>query len=560
MTTLARGLTVVPWQQFAGGRRPVLLAGLSVLAGAATILAGVGLIATSGFLVSRAAERPPILDLMVVFTTVRFFGLARPVLRYAERLVSHDLTFRILAAVRRWFVAALLPLSQGQLAGYRAGDLLSRLASDVETMQEAWLRVAAPAAVATLTTIIVVAALAWIDLALGLVVCAIIVFNGLVWSWIAHRMATGLGARQNAHRRALSADLVMVTQGLEDILAFGHERAALERVAARQRDLDALEDQYGGRQALHTAAGLILTNLAFAAALLLTLAAADAGQLPPVWIAAISLAVVASFEAIEGLPAAWQFAARTAESAARVHEVAVTRPAVVEDPFPVRLTIAPVPALEFRDVTFGYGGRNILEHVSLCCGPGEHVLVTGATGSGKSTLLSVAMRAWDPTNGHVTLNGVDMRYLGLADLRQAIAVLPQQIHVFNATLRENVRLARSSATDAEVIEALRRAQLTGFLDRLPQGLDTVLGEFGATISAGERQRLGFARLLLTEASVVLADEPTANLDVTCEQAILDELSAWAEGRTMILVSHRPIARVAVDRVLSIRDGKIGHLG
>jgi thiol reductant ABC exporter CydC subunit len=556
MTALARGLTVVPWRQFAGGCRTVLLAGLSVLAGAATILAGVGLIATSGFLVSRAAQRPLILDLMVVFTTVRFFGLARPALRYAERLASHDLTFRILTVVRRWFVAALLPLSQGQLAGYRAGDLLSRLASDVETLQEAWLRVAAPAAVATLTTVIVVAALAWIDLTLSLVVGAIMLFNGLVWTWVAQRMATGLGVRQNAHRRALSADLVMLTQGLEDILAFGHERTALERIAARQRELDALEDQYGARQALHTAAGLILTNVAFAAALMLTLAAADAGQLPPVWIAAISLAVVASFEAVDGLPAAWQFAARTAESAARVHEVAATRPAVVQDPFPVRLTLASVPCLEFRDVTFGYGARNVLEHVSLRCSPGEHVLVTGATGSGKSTLLSLAMRAWDPTSGHVAFDGVDVRYLQLGDLRQAIAVLPQQIHVFNATLRENVRLARPAATDAEVREVLRRAQLTGFLDGLPQGLDTVLGEFGATISAGERQRLGFARLLLTEATVVLADEPTANLDVTCERAILDELSAWAEGRTMILVSHRPIARVAVDRVLSIRGGRI----
>ena len=554
MTAFARGLAVVPWREFAGQPRVALLAGLSVLAGAATVLAGVGLMATSGFLVSRAAERPPILDLMVLFTAVRFFGLARPALRYAERLISHDLTFRILVVVRRWFVGALLPLSQGQLAGFRAGDLLSRLASDVETLQEAWLRVAAPAAVAVVTTLVVVSTLAWIDLPLGLAVGALMLFNGLVWTWVAQRLASGLGDRQNLHRRALSADFVMVTQGLEDILAFGHERRAMGRIAAHQRKLDAVEDQYGRRQALHSAAGAIVTNLAFVAALLATLAATDAGQLAPVWIAAIGLAVIASFEAIEGLPAAWQFAARTAESAERVHDVIATPPAVTEASFPVTLALASAPSLELRDVTFGYGGRTVLENVSLRCIPGEHVLVTGATGSGKSTLLSLAMRAWDPTAGQVTLNGVDLRDLRLADLRRAIAVLPQQIHVFNTTLRENVRLARPSASDIEVLEALRRAQLTQFVESVPQGLDALLGEFGTAMSAGERQRLGFARLLLTDAPVVLADEPTANLDVECERAVLDELCAWAEGRTMILVSHRPIARVAVDRALGIHKG------
>ena len=559
MTAFARGLAVVPWRELAGQRRLVLLAGLSVLAGAATILAGVGLMATSGYLVSRAAERPLILDLMVVFTTVRFFGLARPALRYAERLVSHDLTFRILVVVRRWFVSALLPLSQGQLSGYRAGDLLSRLASDVETLQEAWLRVAAPAAVAALTTLVVVTILAWIDFRLGLAVGALMLFDGLVWTWIAQRLASGLGARQNLHRRALSADFVMVTQGLEDILAFGHERRAMARIAAHQRKLDAVEDQYGARQALHSAAGTIVTNLGFVAALVAALAAADAGQLAPVWIAAIGLAVIAAFEAIEGLPAAWQFAARTAESVERVHEVVVTPPAVIEDPAPTSLALDSAPSIELRGVSFAYGDRTVLDNVSIGCAPGEHVLVTGATGSGKSTLLALVMRAWDPAAGHVALNGVDLRRVRLADLRRVVAVLPQQIHVFNTTLRENVRLARPAAPDTEVIDALRRARLGAFLDCLPQGLDTLVGEFGARMSAGERQRLGFARLLMTDASIVLADEPTANLDVECERVLLDELCTWAEGRTMILVSHRPVARVGVDRVIRVHDGRIDAL-
>ena len=153
MTSVARRSIGGFWAPFAEGRQTQVLAAISILAGTATVLAGVGLITSSGYLVARAAQRPPILDLMVVFVTVRFFGLARPALRYLERLVSHDLTFRILVTVRRRFVSALIPLSQGQLAGFRAGDLLSRLASDVDTLQEAWLRIAAPAAVAALTAL-----------------------------------------------------------------------------------------------------------------------------------------------------------------------------------------------------------------------------------------------------------------------------------------------------------------------------------------------------------------------------------------------------------------------
>lgn len=552
MSAMVRALTGdLPWAAAAGRRRMAAYAVLSVVAGAATVLAGVGLMTASGYLVSRAALRPPILDLMVVFVAVRFFGLTRPAVRYLERLVSHDLTFRILVVVRRWFVAGLLPLSQGQLASFRAGDLLSRLASDVETLQEAWLRIAAPAAVATLTTFIVAGGLALIDVRLGLAVLVLMVFNGVVWTWVARRIEAGLGSRQNAHRRALSADIVMVTQGLEDVLAFGHERAALARIDARQSELDAVEEQYGSRQALHTAVGALVSNGAFVVALYFALAASAQGQLAPVWIAAIGLAVIAAFEAIDSLPAAWQFAGRTAEASQRVHEVIGTRPAVVEDPFPVNLSLVSAPSLEFRDVRFGYGGRTLFERLSLRIVPGEHVLITGATGSGKSTLLSLAMRAWDPVDGYVALNGVDLRYLRLEELRGTMAVLPQQIHVFNTTLRENARLAEPSATDAQIIAALERAQLKNFLEGLPNGLDTIVGEFGAAMSAGERQRLGFARILLTDASIVLADEPTANLDVECERAVLEALSTWAEGRTMVLVSHRPVARLAVDRVLVV---------
>jgi thiol reductant ABC exporter CydC subunit len=533
------------------------LAAASVAAGAGTILAGVGLLATSGFLVSRASQQPPILELTLVFVAVRFFGLTRPALRYLERIASHELTFRVLLVVRRWFVAALLPLSQGQLAGFRSGDLLSRLAADVDALQNAFLRVVAPAIVAVLASAVVVTGLAFIDRTLALVVCALLIVHGVFWSWIAERQARAMAAARNQLRRALSADLVALLQGLEDVLAFGHEDAALRRFADGQRRMDAAEMTDGRRLANHVAVGTAGAGLAFWCALALTLHAAAAG-LPPVWIAALVLATVAAFESVEGLPAAWQFAGHTRDSARRVLDVVGTVPAVAESARARPLAGRRAPDVAFHDVTFGYGATTVLRDVSLQIRSGEHVGIVGPTGAGKSTLLTLLMRGWDPSTGHITIDGLDLREISLRDLRRNLAVLPQQVHVFNHTLRENVRLARAAASDQDVTNALERAGLAGFLDGLPRGLDTMMGEYGARMSAGERQRLGFGRILLTDAPLVLVDEPTAHLDPARGHQLLGALSVWARDRTMLVVSHNSAALSYVHRVVLVSGGRVSN--
>lgn len=541
-------------------KRAAWLAAASLSAGSGTLLAGLGLIGTAGYLISRAAERPPILDLVLLFVAVRCFGLTRPVLRYLERLASHDLMFRILKTVRGWFVGALLPLSHGQLMAFRSGDLLSRMAADVDALQESYLRVGAPALVAIAVSTALTAGLALLDLRLASWVLGLLLAYGIGWSWFAYRQSRASGNRRNDTRRTFSADLVATMQARDDVLACGFEDRAARRFAGLQHHLDALDTREGRRLALHAAAGVAFMLLASWAVLVICLDAVYKGHMPAVWIAPLVLVTIASFEAVEGLPAAWQSAVQTRDSGRRVLEIMRTRPAVVEAHAP-RLIHQGAPSIHLHRVTFNYpGGATVLRGVSCEIAAGEHLAVVGDTGAGKSTLLALLMRSWDPTDGAVYISGTDLREAALDQFRTQLAVLPQHVHVFNDTLRENVRLGRRAATDTEVRRAVSRAGLGRFLSRAECGLDTRLGEHGVRMSAGERQRLSLARALLTDATLVLADEPTANLDAASERAFFATLHEWARGRTLVVVSHRQAALRSADRVLALRHAQLLAVG
>lgn len=584
------------------------LAVASVAAGAATILASVGLTSTSGYLLSRAAERPPILDLMLVIVAVRFFGLARPVLRYGERLLSHDVTFRMLRRVRRWFYDALVPLAPARLTAFRSGDLLARVASDVDSLQELHLRLIAPTAVAVIvSTIVIGLLLIFVDAILAFLVLALLAANGIVWPLLSRRLARGAGVRRTRERAAMSQRLVSFLQGLEDLQAFGRDRDEVTRLMTHQQALDAAERREGMTAALHSAAGGLFTQLGLWTTLALTVPLALDGNLPSTWVAATALGVLAAFEAVEAMPAAWQRRAQLEEAADRVFAVIDAKPAVLdvgtstgttgtkpaahdrqrEAPSPrpqlhgsshdeENGAAAPradaiarrTPALRISDVTFTHDGEReregeaapALRDVSFEVAAGEQVAIVGPSGGGKSTLFSLLVRAWDPEAGRIELGGRGVIGISLADLRASVALMPQQVYVFDHTLRENVRLARPSATDAEVADALRAARLGGFLAALPRGLDTRLGEHGSRLSAGERQRLGLARLLLSTAEVVLADEPTANLDPENARDVMLALRACAGPRTLLVATHRLDDLSTMDRILVFDRGQLVEQG
>ena len=528
------------------------LAGAAVL-GALTVVFGVGLMATAGYLISRAAERPEILSLMMAIVAVQFFGIGRPVLRYLERLASHDMTLRVLGTLRVRFFERIEPLAPAELEGYRKGDLLSRMVADVDALQNLYLRGLEPPLVALLAGgVSVLAATAFLPAA-GLVLAGGLLGAGVAVPALAGVLGARAGRRQASARGELSAELVELLRGAPELVAFGGEAPAVERVRAADRALVRLARRDALAAGLADGLGLVVTGLTVAGVLAVAVTASGNGDLNRVLIAMLALLALAAFEAVTPLGAAARELSATLAAGRRVLEL-TDRSAAVRDPSDP----GPAPAWPFAVALEGVraryprgGERPALDGVSLRLEPGERVALLGPSGAGKTTVANLLLRFLDPEHGRVTVAGRDAREYRQDDIRRAISVAGQESHLFSASIRDNVRLSQPDASDDQVADALRAAQIWDWVCRLPDGLDTFVGEEGRELSGGQRQRIVLARALLAGAPVLVLDEPTAHLDPVTARELVDDVFSAAGDRTVLLITHRTEGLDLVDRVVTL---------
>ncbi|MGZ4278146.1 MAG: thiol reductant ABC exporter subunit CydC [Solirubrobacteraceae bacterium] len=531
---------------------PRARAALAAALGALTVVLGAGLMATAGYLISRASERPAILSLTVAIVGVRFFGLSRPLTRYLERLASHDLALRVLGRVRVQVYREIEPLAPAQLEGYRQGDLLARMVADVDALQNLHLRAVGPPLVALLAGAVVVGVAAAFLPAAGLVLAAGLVMGGVVVPMLAGWLGRRGGRRQTAARGELSAELVEILRAAPELVAYGGAGEAQARLRAADGALVRLARRDALVGGLADGAGLAVVGATVAGVLAVAVRASADGHLDPVLIAMLALLALASFEAVQPLAAAARELSVTLAAGGRVLELA-DREAAVVDP------VAPLPAPAWRfDVALddvrarsAPGERPALDGVSLRLEPGCRVALVGPSGAGKTTVVNLLLRFLDPEAGHVTLAGRDLREYRQEDVRRAIAVAGQDSHLFSASIRENVCLARPGASDEEVEQVLRRAGLWSWVAGLPDGLDTAVGEEGRELSGGQRQRLVLARALLVDAPVLVLDEPTAHLDPPTARALVDDVFAAAADRSVLLITHRAEGLDLVGEIIRI---------
>ncbi|MFG2114994.1 thiol reductant ABC exporter subunit CydD [Streptomyces sp. NPDC048718] len=534
---------------------------LALLLGSLALGSAVGLMAVSGWLISRASEQPPVLYLMVAVTATRAFGIGRAVFRYAERLVSHDAVLRMLADLRVAVFRRLERIAPAGLRRTRRGDLLARLVHDVDALQDYWLRWLLPAGAALVVGAGSVAFTAWLLPEAGAVLAAGLLLAGVAVPLTGAALARRAERRLAPARGTLTTTVVDLLRGCAELTVAGALKGRVERAAAADRTLTAIASRQSAATALSAGLSALVCGLTVAGAALVGVQAVRDGRLDGVALAVVVLTPLAAFEAVTGLPLALQYRQRVRRSAERVLAVLDAPVPVPEPAAPAAAPASPFP-LELDGLTARYAGadRPALDGFGLRLEAGHRVAVVGASGSGKTTLAQVLLRFLDTESGAYRIGGVPARDLDGDDVRRFVGLCAQDAHLFDSTLRENLRLARTGASDGELREALRRARLLDWVDTLPDGLDTLVGEHGSRLSGGQRQRLALARALLADFPVLVLDEPAEHLDLATADALTDDLLRATEGRTTVLITHRLHGLDAVDEVIVLDRGRIAQRG
>ncbi|MER7671774.1 thiol reductant ABC exporter subunit CydD [Kitasatospora sp. NPDC096128] len=541
---------------------------LSVLLGALALGSAVALMATSGYLISRASQMPPVLYLMMAVTSVRAFGIGRSVFRYAERLVSHDAVLRTLGTLRAAVYRRLTVLAPAGLPAFRRGDLLSRLVADVDAIQDHHLRWRLPAAVAAVVSLASAVAMGAFLPSAGLVLGLGLLLAGVLVPALAARWSADAERRQAPARGRLATAVVDGLTGTAELTVAGALPARLAAVRTADAALTGLAARSAATTALGTGLIALLTGLTVVGAAAVGIQGVRGGSLAPVCLAVVVLTPLAAFEAVTGMPLAVRARQRSRAARARLDEV-LTAPAPVAEPAePAALPAQPLP-VAVRGLTVRHPGQAVdaLGGVDLDLAPGRRIAVVGPSGSGKTTLAQALLRFLEPGAGSVTFaagrpQAVDSRALAGEDVRRVIGLCAQDAHVFDSSLRENLRLARPDADEDELRAALAAARLLDWTEGLPDGLDTMVGEHGARLSGGQRQRLALARALLADFPVLVLDEPAEHLDLPTADALTADLLAATAGRTTVLITHRlaGLDDGTVDEVLVLDAGRVAERG
>ncbi len=542
-----------------GPRRGQLI--LSIALGAGAIIAAVGLLTVAGVLISKAALRPEILTLTVFTVAVRALAIARALLRYGERLVSHDLAFRVLAELRVRFFERLIPLVPEGLRGVRSGDVLSRFVGDVDTLQDLYLRALAPPLIAVMAILLLAGGVALVLPAAAAVIVVAMLLAGILLPALAARAGRSSGLREAPARAQLSSELVELVSGAAELAVYGREDEWAARVALADSKLAASERAGAWISGVTSGIGVAIGGAAMIAVAAIGVQATADGQLDGVLLAGIIFLTIGSFEAVVGLPDAAQRLTACAQAAARL-EFVTEAPAPVTDP-PRPLALPYGGALQFSDVTVRFDGRSepALADLNATFEPGARVALVGASGAGKTTLARLAVRFLDPSAGAVSFGGVDVRQLSQDELRHAVRLVSQEAWLFTTTVAANVRLAAPEASDVQVVAALNRAGLGDWLASLPEGIETLVGEEGAEVSGGQRGRIALARGFIAPAQMLILDEPTANLDAVGARQLLAAIGAdRSDPRAMIVITHTVDGLENFDEILVLDCGRVIERG
>lgn len=518
-----------------------------------TVFMNVGLLTVSAWLLASAALQPGLTYLSLAIVGVRFFGVSRAVCRYFERYTSHRMAFQGLYGLRVWFYAHLEPLAPAILKRFGAGDMLGRIMGDIEVLQFFYLRTLIPPVAAIALTILVAYGVSTIDnsLVAPIVLAAFILGLVLPLGVYAHnkQSLTAIGPQQGEYKSLLSDTM----DSLEDVISYGNEQLVYDRIQHMMSTVDANKGII--ERGMNLGNTLFLGGVQITVVIVAILAAnALTGAWASVMVAVAAIGTQAWFEALQPMIAAVHHGAESKVATSRLI-------ALAHEPIPVVEPNAPKPfnanrEITFTDVSFGYDAhRRIYEYLRLDIKQGQSIAIVGASGSGKTTLFNMLERLYD-YGGSIHVGDVELKDISIDTWRNALGTITQDTYIFHASFEDNIRLARPDASAADLERAIDRASLRSVVDRLPAGLNTIVGSGGHGLSGGERQRVALARLFLRNPQIVLLDEPLEGLDQVTRKALHRDLMEYVQDKTCLYITHQLEGLEHMDRILFMDRGQI----
>lgn len=528
---------------------------LGIFLSLVTIVANVSLMALSGWFIASMAIAGVAGASMDYFTPgagIRAFAIARTVGRYAERLITHEATFRLLSELRHWFYLHLEPLAPAILQNYHSGDLLSRIRADIDALENLYLRIIAPVIVALIASTLFITFLSLYDSRLALVELILLSFAGVLIPLIINRISRDPGTKIIDISTSLRTNVVDSVQGLGELLIYGAAENQAKKIDDLSQRLLQQQIKMARYNGVSQAVLSLSANIAMLAVVIICIPLISESNMSPANLAMIALFTLASFEVVQALPFAFQTLPETLAAARRIFAIVDTKPQVTEPE-----TDSPQASnfnIEFDKVTFRYddNAANALEDFSFTLTQGSRLGIVGSSGIGKSSIIALLLRFWQANAGSIRFGGHDIdRYKG-EDIRQYFSVVTQHSSFFNNTIKRNLLLANRQATNEQLEQVCRVAQIHDFIETLPEKYDTWVGEAGLKLSGGQLKRLTIARALLKDSPVLILDEPGEGLDSKTEKNVLDAVFDYKKDSSILLITHRKTGLDAMDQILHMQ--------
>jgi ATP-binding cassette, subfamily C, bacterial CydC len=547
------GLFASYWKWMLGG----------LLLSVVTFLADVGLMALAGWFIASMAiaglTGTPF-NYFIPAVAIRGLAICRSLGRYLERLVTHETAFRLIARLRVWLYDRLEPLAPARLQAYRSGDLLSRLGADIDALDNFYARLLTPVAGAVAGCAICVLFLCRYSVSAALITLGFLILAGAVTPFSVERLGAPTGEHLVEVSSRLRSQVIEGLQGMGELRVYQATERQARFIEEETRDMLRYQARMSRLNGFSEGVVGLLADLAMWFSVIMIIPLTVSGDLRGPDLAMIALFILTVFEAVAPLPNAFQMLGHTLTAARRLFALADARPAIREPDSasrePERFSI------DIRGLTFRYApaGPSVLKHINLKIEEDQRLAVIGPTGSGKTTLAHLLLRFWEYEEGEIILGGRPLKSYRSSDIRRKVAVVSQDSHLFNTTIRENILLANLNASEGRMIQAAKAAQLHDFVRSLPESYDTFVGEMGVKLSTGQIRRVAIARALLKNAPMVILDEPTEGLDPMTEKKVMEALLALMQGRCALLITHRLVGLEAMDEVVILENGEIVEQG